>query len=181
MWKRILVILAIVLVAFVIVVAIQPDEFQVTRSATMAAAPTVVFAQVNDFHNWEGWSPWAKIDPNMKQRYEGQPGAIGSSLSWSGNSKVGEGTMTLTKFEVPELIQIQLDFEKPMKATNLTLFTFTPQGSGHTLVTWTMSGRQNFVQKAFCLLFNGKQMVGKDFEKGLAQMKSQAEAAATKT
>lgn len=177
MWKKIPVILSIVLVAFVVVVAVQPDEFQVTRSETVAAAPAVVFAQVNDFRKWEGWSPWAKVDPSMKQRYEGQPGAVGQSLSWSGNSKVGEGTMTLTKSQVPELIQIQLDFEKPMKATNLTHFTFTPQGQA-TMVIWTMSGRQNFVQKALCLLFNGKQMVGRDFEKGLAQMKAQAEAAA---
>jgi hypothetical protein len=98
-------------------------------------------------------------------------------LSWSGNSKAGEGTMTLIKSAPPERIHIQLDFEKPMKATNFTQFTFTPQGQG-TMVTWMMSGRQNFIQKAFCLLLNGKQMVGKDFEKGLAQMKSQAEAAA---
>jgi Polyketide cyclase / dehydrase and lipid transport len=177
MWKKILVILVIVLVAFVVVVAVQPDEFQVTRSETIAAAPAVVFAQVNDFRKWEGWSPWAKVDPNMKQRCEGRPGAVGASLSWSGNSKVGEGTMTLIKSHPPEVIQIQLDFEKPMKATNLTEFAFTPQGQA-TLVTWTMSGRQNFVQKAFCLLFNGKQMVGRDFEKGLAKMKSQAEAGA---
>jgi uncharacterized protein YndB with AHSA1/START domain len=177
MWKKILLVLAIAIVAFVVVVAIQPDDFKVTRSAAVAAKPAVVFAQVNDFRKWEQWSPWAKIDPTMKQTFEGPPAGEGAILKWSGNAKAGEGKMTLIKSRPPELIDIKLDFEKPMKATNFTQFTFTPQGQG-TMVTWTMSGRQNFIQKAFCLLLNGKQMVGKDFEKGLAQMKSQAEAAA---
>jgi uncharacterized protein YndB with AHSA1/START domain len=177
MWRKILLVLAIAIVAFVVVVALQPDDFKVTRSATVAAAPAVVFAQVNDLRRWEQWSPWAKIDPSMKQTFEGPSSGEGAALTWSGNSTVGEGKMTLIKSQPPELIHIKLDFEKPMKATNLTEFTFTPVGQG-TVVTWSMSGRQNFVQKAFCLLLNGKKMVGGDFEKGLAQMKSVAEAAA---
>jgi hypothetical protein len=177
MWRKMLLVLAIAIVAFVVVVAVQPDEFKVTRSATVAAAPAVVFAQVNDFRRWEQWSPWAKLDPSMKQTFEGPASGEGAALRWSGNAKAGEGKMTLIKSQPPALIHIQLDFEKPMKATNLTEFTFAPVGQG-TVVTWSMSGRQNFVQKALCLLFNGKKMVGGDFEKGLMQMKSVAEAAA---
>jgi hypothetical protein len=174
-WKNILVVLAIVIVAFVVVVALQPDDFKVSRSATIGATPAVVFAQVNDFRKWESWSPWAKLDPAMKQSFEGSSSGEGATYSWSGDSKVGEGKMTLIKSQPPELIHIRLDFEKPMKGTNLTEFIFQPEGQG-TLVTWTMSGRQNFVQKAFCLVMNGKKMVGKEFEKGLAQMKAVSEA-----
>jgi Polyketide cyclase / dehydrase and lipid transport len=177
MWKKILLVLAIVIVAFVVVVALQPDDFTVSRSARIGATPAAVFAQVNDFRRWESWSPWAKLDPAMKQSFEGPSSGEGAAYSWSGNSKVGEGKMTLIKSQPPEVIHIRLDFEKPMKGTNLTEFIFKPEGQG-TVVTWAMSGRQNFVQKAFCLLMNGKKMVGNEFEKGLAQMKAVTEAAA---
>src|SRR6202790_2837263 len=90
-------IVAAIVVIFVVIVAMRPSEFRVERSATMSAPAAEVFAQVNDFHNWDAWSPWAKIDPTMKQTYEGAPAGIGASYTWVGNNKVGEGTMTLTE------------------------------------------------------------------------------------
>ena len=63
MLKKILIVVA-VLVAIVGVflgyVAMQPGDFRIERSAKMNAPANVVFDQVNDFHNWEAWSPWAK-------------------------------------------------------------------------------------------------------------------------
>jgi len=162
-------------VGFAVGVALQPSHYQVERSATIAAPPATVFAQVNDFHKWEAWSPWAKIDPKMKQSFEGAPAGTGAIYSWAGNSDVGEGRMTITDSRPSELIKIKLEFIKPFAAVDATDFTFTPQGN-QTAVKWTMSGDKNFLMKAFTLFGNMDKMVGDDFEKGLKQMKAVAEA-----
>jgi hypothetical protein len=171
------VIVVLILVICVVVVAMQPAHYHVERSATMNAPALAVFNQVNDFHKWDAWSPWAKIDPNMKTNYEGAPAGNGAVYSWVGNSDVGEGRMTITDSKPGELIKIKLEFIKPFAATNATVFNFKPQGN-QTAVTWTMDGDNNFVGKAMCLFMSMDKMVGGDFEKGLAQMKTVAEKAA---
>lgn len=180
MIKRILlgiVIVVVVLVAvFAVVVALQPSHYQVERSATIAAAPATVFAQVNDFHKWQAWSPWAKIDPAMKESFGGAPAGTGAIYNWAGNKDVGEGRMTIVDSHASDLVKIKLEFLKPFAATNETIFTFTPQGN-QTAVKWSLSGEKNFIAKAFTLFSSMDKMIGPDFEKGLAQMKAVAEAA----
>ena len=171
-------VLVVIVVVFVIIVAMRPADFSITRSATIAAPATDVFAQVNDFHKWDSWSPWAKLDPTMKQTYEGPPAGTGAIYSWNGNGKVGEGRMTLTESRPSDLIRIKLEFMRPFKATNTTEFTFKPTGN-QTLVTWSMSGHNNFVFKAFGLFMNMDKMLGGEFDKGLTQMKSVVETAKT--
>ena len=178
MLKKILIAIAAIVVVFVVVVAIQPSEFRIVRSATISAPAPAVFAQVNDFHNWEAWSPWAKVDPAMKQAYEGPPAGTGAIYTWAGNDQVGEGRMTLTESRPSDLIRIKLEFLKPFAATNTAEFTFKPEGN-QTVVTWSMTGKNNFIAKAVHLFMNMDKMVGGDFEKGLAQLKSVAETAKT--
>ena len=171
-----LIALAVIVVVFIVVVAMQPAEFRVVRSATMSAPASDVFAQVNDFHNWAAWSPWAKLDPAMKQTYEGAPAGTGAIYTWAGNNKVGEGRMTVTENRPSDLIRIKLEFLKPFKATNTAEFTFKLEGN-QTMVTWSMFGQHNFIRKVFGLFMNMDKMVGGDFEKGLANMRSLVETA----
>jgi uncharacterized protein YndB with AHSA1/START domain len=161
-----------------VTVALQPSDFSIQRSITIAAPPATVFALVNDFHQWEKWSPWAKLDPTMKTTYEGSESGAGAIYTWVGNSDVGEGKMSILESRAPEQVGIELEFIKPMAATNTSEFSFKPEGDG-TSVTWTMAGKNNFVGKAFCLFVDMDAMVGADFEKGLAAMKAAAEAAPT--
>lgn len=176
MIKKILIGLAAIIVILVVVIALQPATYQVERSTTIAAPASVVFAQVNDFRKWNAWSPWAKLDPAMKQTFEGAPAGPGAVYTWTGNKDVGEGRMTITESRASDLVRIKLQFLKPFAATSATEFTFTPQGD-KTAVKWKMTGENNFMAKAFSLFMNMDKMVGGDFEKGLAQMKSVAEAA----
>ncbi len=169
--KRVLLGLAAVVVVFAAVVAAQPSDFRVTRTATMSAPPPDVFSQVNDFHNWQAWSPWAKLDPNARATFEGPSSGEGARFGWSGNDQVGEGTMTITESHPSDLIKIRLDFLKPFAGTNTALFTFEPEAD-QTRVTWTMTGKKNFVCKSFCMFMNMDKMIGGEFEKGLASMKS---------
>jgi len=175
MLKKILVGLAVFIAAFVVIVATRPSNFKITRSAVMAASPEAVFAQVNDFHKWDAWSPWAKLDPAAKNSHEGSASGVGAIFRWEGNNDVGTGAMTIEESRPSDLIRIRLDFLKPMKGTNQTEFTFKPVASG-TEVTRTMSGTNNFISKAICLFMDMDQMVGGMFEKGLASMKAIVEA-----
>jgi len=172
----ILIAVAAAVIVFLIVVASRPGEFRVNRSASLSAPASAVFALVNDFHNWEEWSPWAKLDPAAKNTFEGPNAGTGAIFAWSGNNKVGAGRMTITDSRPNELIRICLDFLRPFKATNTAEFTFEPRGN-QTLVTWSMLGQKNFVMKAFGLFMNCDDMLGKEFDKGLAQMKSIVESA----
>jgi Polyketide cyclase / dehydrase and lipid transport len=176
---KILIAVAIIVVVFVVIVALQPSEFKVVRSATISAPAPALFAQVNDFHKWEAWNPWGKLDPTMKQAYEGAPAGTGAIYTWSGNNEVGEGRMTITESRPSDLIRIKLEFFKPFAATNTAEFTFKPEGN-QTAVTWSMTGNNNFMAKAVHLFMNMDKMVGGQFDKGLAQMGSVVEAAANR-
>lgn len=172
-----LVAIVLIIAIFCVVVAMQPAHYTVERSATINAPAPVVFAQVNDFHKWEAWSPWEKLDPNMKRAYAGAPAGNGAVYSWVGNKDVGEGRMIIVDSNPGSSIKIRLEFIKPFAAVSHTDFTFAPLGNS-TNVKWTMSGDNNFIAKAFTMFMDMDKMIGTDFEKGLAQMKTVAEAAA---
>ena len=174
MLKKIVIVLALLIFGFVVVVALQPSNFSVERRATMAAPQAEVFAQVNDLHKWDAWSPWAKLDPDAKIGFEGPESGQGAAMTWSGNDNVGEGKMTVVESQPNDAVKLKVDFVKPFEGTSNSDFGFKPEGD-QTAVTWTMSAHHNFVEKAFCLVMNGKKMIGDDLEKGLAQLKSVAE------
>jgi len=177
--KMILGLLALIVLAiagFCIVAAMQPNEVKVTRSTVIAAPPEKVFEQVNDFKNWPNWSPWEKLDPEMKKTISPSSSGKGASYHWVGNDQVGEGRMTIAESHPSGHIKIDLEFIKPWEQKSVTDFSFKPEGD-KTNVTWTMSMQNNFIGKAFGLLMDMDKMLGSDFEKGLAQMKSVAEVA----
>jgi hypothetical protein len=174
MWKKILIGIGVFVVVFVIIVAAQPTDFRVVRSATMAAPPALVFAQVNDFRKWEAWSPWVKMDPNAKISYDGPTTGTGAKFHWAGNSDVGSGSMTIVDSRPDDRILIDLEFVEPFAGKCDTLFTFKPEAD-QTSVTWDMSGKNNFIAKAISLFIDCDKMVGEQFEIGLASMKAVVE------
>jgi hypothetical protein len=175
MLNIILIAVAVIVMLFVLVVATRPSEFRVTRTGRIAAPAEVVFENVNTLRKWETWSPWAKIDPNVTNTYSGPESGPGSSMAWSGNNKVGEGRMTIMDNQPHSVIQIKLEFLRPMKATNMAEFLFKTDGD-QTTVTWSMSGKNNFMGKAFHLVVDCDKMIGRDFEKGLASLNSASQA-----
>ncbi len=170
-------VIVLVVGVLALIVAMQPSEFRIERTTTIAAPAPAVFARVNDFHNWQAWSPWATLDPAAKSSFEGAPAGQGAMFAWAGNSKVGEGRMTITESRPSELVRIKLEFVKPFAATNTAEFTFKPAGD-RTAVTWSMFGHNNFLSRAVFLFVSMDKALGSEFEKGLASMKSAAEASA---
>ena len=168
-------IVAIVII-FCVVVAMQPSHFTITRSASFNAPPEAVFAEVNDFSKWQSWSPWERLDPNMKKTVSTPSSGKGASYAWVGNSEAGEGKMVIADSKPTEAIKIDLEFIKPFAMKSVTDFTFKPDGD-KTIMTWTMSGENNFLSKAFGLVVNMDKLVGADFENGMANLKPIVESA----
>ena len=176
LFKKFLLTLAILAVVLAAVVAMQPSDFRVERSISISAPPSAAFELVNDFHHWEIWSPWLEADPQVKVTFEGPSSGEGAIYRWAGNSQVGEGSATIVESRPNERIEIKLEFLKPFANTSNSEFTFQPQ-DGQTKATWSMSGHNDFLAKAIHLVLNMDEMIGGQFAKGLAKMKSAAEAA----
>lgn len=173
MLKKIGLGVVLIVVAFLAVVATRPAEFHIERSATVAAPAEVVFAQLNDLHQWSRWNPFEREDPGMKIEYSGAPSGVGASYHYVG-PKMGEGRMTLTESTPNERVAVRAEFLKPMSATNLVEFTVKPAPGG-VAVTWAMSGRNPFVWKAISVFLDMDEMVGGEFEKGLVELKRVSE------
>ncbi|WP_375759296.1 SRPBCC family protein [Corallococcus exercitus] len=179
MFKKIAIGFAAALLLLVGVIATRPDTYTVTRTTTVPGTPDIAFGLVNDFHQWNQWSPWEALDPNMKKTFTGAEAGVGAIYGWTGNDDVGEGRMTIEEVAANESVRIKLEFIKPFADTSITTFNFKPATDG-TTVTWTMAGDHNFMSKAMCLVMDMDQMIGKDFEKGLASLKTAAQAETTK-
>jgi len=169
------------LIVFLLVVllfyaATKPDAFRIERGTTIKAPPEKIAALINDFHNWQSWSPWEKMDPTMRRTHSGPPSGRGAIYEWEGNKKVGQGRMEILESPAPSQIVIKLDFFKPFEAHNTAEFTLAPQGDS-TNVTWAMYGKQPFMLKVMTVFMDMDKMVGKDFETGLANMKAAVEKA----
>lgn len=177
MIKKLALIITGLLGAFAVVVAMQPDTYKVTRSISIAAPAETIFPLVNNYHRWDAWSPWAKLDPNMKVDFSGpEAGGVGATYSWKGNSDVGAGKMTTLEANPGRELKIQLEFTEPFADTSNTIFTLTPSADlKSTTVTWDIAGNANFISKAMCLFVSMDSMIGPDFEKGLASLKALAE------
>jgi uncharacterized protein YndB with AHSA1/START domain len=177
MLKGLLIVVAVLVVCVAAVLAYaatRPDTFTLQRSATIKAPPERIFALINDFHSWPQWSPWEKLDPELKRSYGGAESGKGAIYEWEGNNKVGAGRMEILEAPAPRQVTIRLDFKRPFEANNTAEFMLQPQGDT-TAVTWVMRGKNVFIGKVMSLFVDMDKMVGKDFETGLANLKAATE------
>lgn len=148
-------------------------RFENSRDIQIAADPATVRALIVDFRQWTRWSPWEALDPELKRSYSGAEQGVGARYAWEGNKKVGTGSMEIVR-ATDEEIEIDLQFLKPFKARNTTVFQVTGNPKG-TRVVWAMTGERNVLMALAGRLFFDK-AIGKDFDKGLARLKAAAEA-----
>ena len=172
------VVIALAIVVVLILATTKPDTFRVQRVATIKAPAESIFSQINDFHRWGGWSPWENRDPAMKRTFSGAESGKGAVYGWDGNKNVGSGRMEILDTSVPSKIVIKLDFFKPFEGHNTAEFTMLPQGDATnvgTTVTWAMFGPAPFMSKLMQVFMNMDNMIGKDFETGLSNLKKLTE------
>lgn len=185
MLKKVLLGVAIALGVVFTIIVTRPATFEVKRTIAINAPASAVFPWVAEYEKFGQWSPWDKLDPQMKKTYEGQPGSVGARYSWSGNEDVGTGSMTITSLVPDQKVTQALEFIEPWESSATTDFELTARGD-QTEVSWSMSGNNDFMGKAMSLFMNMDDMIGKDYETGLASLKavvekSYAEAKATET
>lgn len=150
-----------------------PDMFRIERSATINAPPERIFPLIEDFRHWGSWSPYEKRDPAMTRTHSGAQSGKGAVYEWAGK-KAGVGRMEILEAPAPSKVLIKLDFSRPMKAHNHAEFRLEPQGDG-TRVIWAMYGPKTLLSNIMGMFFSMDKLVGKDFEKGLANLKAVAE------
>ena len=172
-------VLAVVVAIVLLLAASKPDSFRVERKTTVKADSGKVFPCINDFHNWAAWSPFEKLDPNMQKTFSGAASGKGAIYEWKGNNKAGMGRMEILESTTPSKIGpskvvIKLDFLKPFEGHNTSEFTMLPRGDS-TEVTWAMYGPSSFMAKVMHVFISMDKMMGKDFEAGLANLKTVAE------
>ena len=170
MLKKIAVVVVVLIAGVLVFAATKPDTFRVQRSASIKAPPEKIAAVLSDFHGWQAWSPWEKMDPAMKRSYSGAEKGKGAAYAWEGNGKVGQGRMEVTD-AAPSRVALDLDFIKPFEAHNKVVFTLTPKGDA-TEVNWAMQGPVPYMAKIVHVFMDRDGMVGKDFEAGLANLKA---------
>ena len=177
MLKKILIVLTFLIAALLAFAFFQPDKYTVTRtSQPIKATPQEVYNQIADFGNWNKWSPWHQLDPQMQETFGGPSSGQGSIYSWtSAQDGVGSGRMEIVSATPPSDVNIRLDFLSPMEATANTQFKIGEAATGGTQVTWTMSGDMDYMSKVMNVFGTMDKMIGKDFEKGLSQLKAHAE------
>jgi uncharacterized protein YndB with AHSA1/START domain len=166
------VVLLVAIAAILVLAAMKPDTFRITRAITVKAPPEKIFPLIADFRAWSAWSPWEKRDPALKRSYGGSASGKGAVYEWEGNSKVGKGRMEIIDAPPPSRLAIKLDFLKPFEAHNTAEFTLTPR-ENTTDVTWAMHGPNLFIGKVMSLFGSMDRMVGN--ETGLANLKAEAE------
>lgn len=176
--KKILVPVLCALVLVVVVVigiaATKPDTFEVHRSMSINAPASKIYNYISDFHQWASWSPYEKRDPAMTKSYSGAASGKGAAYAWKGNSEVGEGNMQISEATMPSNVDVQLHFLKPFESNSMANFTLQPDGNA-TKVTWSMRGPNMFIGKVMSIFMNMDEMIGKDFETGLSNLKTVTE------
>jgi hypothetical protein len=153
----------------------QPAAFRVQRTTSINALPDEIFPFLDDFQRWPEWSPWEGRDPAMKRTFTGAQAGRGAVYAWRGNRKVGAGRMEIIETSPPLRLVIALHFLKPFEVRNTAEFHLEPAGPA-TRLTWAMQGRANPVMRTMGLFMNMDQMIGRDFETGLANLKRVSEA-----
>ena len=164
------VVIAIAIAVVLILAMSKPDIFRIQRVATIKAPAESIFALINDFHRWGSWSPWESKDPAMKRTFSGAESGKGAVYAWDGNKNVGSGRMEILDTSAPSKIVIKLDFFTPFEGHNTAEFTMLPQGDA-TNITWVMYGPVPLMSKVMQVFINLDNMIGKDFETGLANLK----------
>jgi uncharacterized protein YndB with AHSA1/START domain len=173
MLKKMAIAVVILVTALFGVAATKPNTLRVQRAASIKAPPEKIFPFISDFHRWGAWSPYEKLDPTMKRIYTGSVNGKGAVYEWEGQGKAGAGRMEITETS-PSKVTIKLDFIKPFEGHNVAEFTLEPSG-GSTNVTRAMHGPNPCLAKVMSVFLNMDDMIGKDFETGLANLKTIAE------
>lgn len=170
--NTVLIILGVLVALVIILSLIAPKNYHVSRSIELEQPPEQVWEHLKYLKKQQEWSPWARKDPNMEQKFTGTDGEIGAVSYWNGNKEVGEGEQEITKVVEGKRIEQDLRFLKPYKSQSDCYMDLAGLDSNRSKVTWGFTGDNKFPMSIMMLFMSMDKMVGKDFEQGLQNLKS---------
>lgn len=170
----IIIIVAIVALPFVLALFTKKD-YSIERSIIINQPVNVVFDYLKHIKNQDEYSKWVQTDPNMKKEYRGTDGTVGFVYAWNGNKQAGEGEQEIKGIEENKRLDLEVRFVRPFAAIAKTPFITEAVGANETRVTWGMSSAMNYPMNIMLLFMNMENLLGKDLEISLQQLKDKLE------
>jgi hypothetical protein len=170
MLRKVIGTVVIVLVLFLSYIALQNPNYKISRQQIINASPEAIFPWINNSKKTNEWMPWKDSDPNVQMKYSGPDEGVGSVSSWDSSGNMGVGKAEVVESIPNKLVKTQLTYTKPMEMSQLAEISLAPAANG-TMVTWSVSGTNNFIGRVFCFFMNMDKMVGGEFEKGLTNLR----------
>lgn len=178
MLKKILVVIAVLILipiaTVLIIAATKPDTFEVERATQIDALPEQIFPLISDLRKFSSWSPYETKDPDMQRTFTGPQSGTGATYEWNGDDNIGQGQLQIVDVSEPSSVTMNLHFVRPFEIQNTVEFTMKQEGQASN-VTWSMRGPMPFISKVMSVFVDMDDMVGSDFEVGLANLKRLAE------
>ncbi len=176
MFKKIFLVLILIVGAFMGYAAMQPSEYTVYREVTINASPEKIFPHLDNKQLMHAWNPWVKLDPKAKFSFSGPDSGIGAKTTWEGGDQLGNGSATVVESVPNTSVKTKLEYTKPFEMSQMAEFTLKPAGP-QTIVRWSVAGNNTFIGRMLCVFMNMDKMVGDVFERGLSELKRIAETA----
>lgn len=164
------------LIAVLLIIALfLPKEMHVQRDITIARPKDQVFSYISHLKNQNSYSKWALMDPNMQTSFRGTDGTPGFVSAWKGNNEVGEGEQEIKAIKQGERLETEIRFKEPFESKADAFMTTQAVDPVQTKVSWGFNGSQPYPMNIMRLFFNMDEMIGKDLEVGLANLKKNLE------
>ncbi len=179
--KRLLLLLVVLIASAVGIALLLPAHTHGERSVLIDRPPSMVFPMVNGYRRFNDWSPWAELDSAAVYTRSGPDQGVGARLEWKGNNQMGEGSQEILRSVANEQVETALQFG-PMQGARGG-FVLAAEGEG-TRLTWTFDAElpltvdRNLVWNLVGRLMGPwlGESVGKDYERGLRNLKTLLEA-----
>lgn len=153
-----------------------PASQKVERSITIHAPAATIYTQLSKLENFHKFSVWSQQDSTALYTLSGTDGTMGAATSWKGSPEIsGEGKIEIIALEPNRKVMHTLHFTKPKKGKAESTFSLVETNKAITTVTWTFIMATPRPWNIFNLLFSLDKQMGKDFEDGLAAMKTMIE------
>lgn len=169
------IVVGVLVVVVAVLGVIAPTRMDFEREIIVDKPSDFVFADLRFLKNHQRWNPWSKLDKDIVQKYEGEDGTVGATLSWNGNNKVGEGTQEIKSIKDGERIDYELRFKRPMEDTAQSYLITEPIAESKTKVIWGMKSKAPFPGNIFCMVMGMKKVLSGQIDEGLASMKKEIE------
>jgi hypothetical protein len=174
--KKILKLIAVLFglfVAFILVAAfIVNNKYAVERSVIIDQPKEIVFDYVLSLKNQDNYSVWATLDPDMHQEFRGTDGTVGFVSAWEGNSDVGKGEQEIVNIVDGERIDYEIRFIEPFEGEADAYMITEPVSDNQTMVIWGFESQMPRPMNLMLLFMNMEDLIGADYEAGLANLKA---------